>query len=98
MDIKSTIVTEQEGNGFYVAQFKTADLAIFSYYIESAAEAVLIDPTVDGTVYKELIAKRNSTLKMVLLSHYHADYLSGHNQFNVPVGMGPGSKREINKF
>ena len=35
---------------------------------------------------------------MVLLSHYHADYLSGHNQFNVPVGMGPGSKREINKF
>lgn len=52
MDIKSTIVTEQEGNGFYVAQFKTADLAIFSYYIESAAEAVLIDPTVDGTVYK----------------------------------------------
>jgi hydroxyacylglutathione hydrolase len=35
---------------------------------------------------------------MVLLSHYHADYLSGHTQFNVPIGMGPGSKRELNKF
>lgn len=93
MDIKSSIVTQQEGNGFYLAQFKTADLAIFSYYIESAGESILIDPTVDGAVYKELIAKRNSTLKYVLLSHYHADYLSGHNQFNVPIAMGPGSKR-----
>ena len=29
----SVLTTEQEGNGFYIAQFKTADLAIFSYYI-----------------------------------------------------------------
>jgi hypothetical protein len=35
MDSKISISTEQTGEGFYVAQFKTADLSIFSYYIES---------------------------------------------------------------
>lgn len=95
MDAKNSIVTEQ---GYYVAQIKTADLAIFSYYVESNKEAILIDPTLDTTIYKEIIAKRGSTLKYVLLTHYHADYLSGHTQFNVPIVMGPTSKREVNTF
>jgi hypothetical protein len=33
MDAKITITTEQNEEGFYVAQFKTAELAIFSYYL-----------------------------------------------------------------
>lgn len=33
MDSKLAIVTEQEGEGFYVAQFRTSELAIFSYYV-----------------------------------------------------------------
>ena len=33
-----------------------------------------------------------------MLTHYQSDFLSGHNQFNVPVIMGPSSKRPINKF
>ena len=89
MDAKNSIVTEQ---GYYVAQIKTADLAIFSYYVESNKEAILIDPTLDTSLYKDIIAKRHSTLKYVLLSHYHADYLSGHTQFNVPIGS-PCQKR-----
>lgn len=95
MDAKNSIVTEQ---GYYVAQIKTADLAIFSYYVESNKEAILIDPTLDTSLYKDIIAKRHSTLKYVLLSHYHADYLSGHTQFNVPIVMGPHAKREVNTF
>ena len=35
MDAKISISTEQEGPGFFVAQFKTLELAIFSYYVES---------------------------------------------------------------
>jgi hydroxyacylglutathione hydrolase len=35
MDAKTTITTEQQGTGFYVAQFKTPELAIYTYYIES---------------------------------------------------------------
>lgn len=29
----NSLVSEYEGAGFYVAQFKNSDLAIFSYYI-----------------------------------------------------------------
>jgi len=35
MDGKASITTEHEGNGFYIAQFKTPELAIFTYYLES---------------------------------------------------------------
>ena len=34
----------------------------------------------------------------MLLSHYHADYISGHNEFKVPVVMGPMASRTANKF
>ena len=30
---KTVKVYEEQGNGFYLAQFKTGELAIFSYYI-----------------------------------------------------------------
>ena len=98
MDAKITITTEQEGNGFYVAQFKTSELAVFTYYVESNGQALIIDPTYDVKAFKDIIAKRNSNLKAILLSHYHADFLSGHTQFDAPIVMGPHAKREINKF
>lgn len=98
IDSKCCISTQQEGDDYYLEHFKTADLAIFSYYVESGSEAILIDPTFDVQVFRELITKRKSTLKYVFLSHYHADYLSGHNQFEVPIVMGPTAKRNVNKF
>lgn len=42
---KTTLFHEYEGPGFYLAQFKTPELAIFSYYLESEGQAYLIDPT-----------------------------------------------------
>jgi hypothetical protein len=42
-----TLVGTFEGNGFHVAQFKTPELAIFSYYIESRGKTVFIDPPID---------------------------------------------------
>lgn len=98
MDAKISISTEQSGNGFYIAQFKTAELAVFTYYVESKGESILIDPPFDTLKLREFIQKRSSTLKYVFLTHYHADFLSGHNEFKVPIVMGKGSKREINKF
>ena len=93
MEPMITISTEQESNGFYVAQFKTPQLAAYTYYLESKQEAIIIDPTYDTNLYKDLLTKRNSTLKAVLLTHYQADYLSGHTQFNTPIMMGPHSKK-----
>ena len=93
------LTTEQEANGVYVAQFKTADLAIFSYYVEAEDKsAYIIDPTFDTKVYKDLLVQRGSTLKYIVLTHFHADFLSGHTAFGVPVIMGPRSKTETNKF
>ena len=33
MNAANPMVSEQSGEGYYVAQFKTTELAIFSYYI-----------------------------------------------------------------
>jgi hypothetical protein len=59
---QTTLITEQEGNGFYIAQFKTTNLAIFSYYVESEKAAYLIDPTFDTEVYRDFLIKRGSKL------------------------------------
>ncbi len=58
----------------------------------------MIDPTYDYLAYRDFIAKRGTTLKYVVLTHYHADFISGHTEFKVPVIMGPGSKRQTDKF
>lgn len=34
----------------------------------------------------------------VLLTHYHADYIAGHTELELPIIMGPKSTREINKI
>lgn len=94
----TSITTEQEGNGFYISQFKTADLAIFSYYVESQGSAYIIDPIFDTAVYREILAKRGTTLERVLLTHYHADFLAGHTSLGVPIFMGPDSKSDSNSF
>ena len=44
MDSKNMIVSEEQTHDFYVAQFKTTELAIFSYYVESGKDCLLIDP------------------------------------------------------
>lgn len=98
MDSKLVLVTEQTGDGFYLAQFKTSELAIFSYYVESNKECFLIDPVFDIKTYAEFITKRQSHLKYVGLTHYHADYLSGHTEFKVPIVMGANSTRSVNSF
>jgi hydroxyacylglutathione hydrolase len=73
-------------------------LAVFTYYVESDGEAYIIDPTYDYLIYRDYVAKRGATLKYVVLTHYHADFVAGHTEFNVPIVMGPNSKREISKF
>ncbi len=68
-------------------------LAVFTYYVESDGQAYIIDPTYDYFVYRDFIIKRGATLKYVILTHYHADFISGQNEFNVPVIMGLGAKK-----
>lgn len=93
MSANIEIVSEQNEDGVYLVQFKTKMLAVFTYYVESDGEAYIVDPTYDYLAYRDFIAKRGTTLKYVVLTHYHADFIGGHTEFKVPVVMGPGSKR-----
>lgn len=94
----NSVVTEQEGKGFYLAQVKNSDLAIFSYYVESDKEAYLVDPTFDVKIYQDILANRGATLKYLVMTHYHADFISGHLEFKVPILMGPKSINKMNHY
>jgi hydroxyacylglutathione hydrolase len=66
--------------------------------VESNKECYIIDPTFDDKILKDFIKKRGSILKYVVMTHYHADFLSAHVNLGAPIIMGPNSKRTVNKF
>ena len=82
----------------YVEQIFTECLAEMAYYIESKGEAVVIDPLRETTPYIELAKSRNSKIKYVFLTHFHADFVSGHVDLAKKTGativFGPNAKTE----
>lgn len=54
----------------------------------------MIDPTYEVYPYQQLADKRKSKIISILLTHYHADYVAGHTEFNLPIIMGPRSTKE----
>jgi len=62
----------------YVEQIFTGCLAEMAYYIESNGEAVVIDPLRETTPYIEKAHSRGAKIKYVFLTHFHADFVSGH--------------------
>ena len=79
----------------YVEQIYTDCLAQASYYIESAKEAIIIDPIRDAEFYIELLKKRKSNLKYIFETHFHADFVSGHLELasltNAQIVFGPNA-------
>lgn len=53
-------------------------MAEYAYYIESNKEAIIIDPLRDIQPYIDLAKERGATIKYVLLTHFHADFVAGH--------------------
>lgn len=62
----------------YIEQLYTNCLAEAAYYIESEGEAAIIDPLRETSPYIELAKKRNTKIKYVFETHFHADFVSGH--------------------
>jgi len=62
----------------FVQLMYTNCLAQAAYYIESEGEAAIIDPLRDPKPYMDLAKDRNATIKYVLETHFHADFVSGH--------------------
>ncbi|SDL92211.1 Glyoxylase, beta-lactamase superfamily II [Catalinimonas alkaloidigena] len=61
-----------------VQQLYTGCLAEAAYYISSEGEAAIIDPLRDPTPYLEMARADGATIKYVLETHFHADFVSGH--------------------
>lgn len=62
----------------YIEQLYTDCLAEAAYYIESEGEVAIIDPLRETEPYLALAKKRNSKIKYVFETHFHADFVSGH--------------------
>ncbi len=61
-----------------VEQIYTGCLAQGAYYIESAGEAVIIDPLREIKPYLAKAEQDGAKIKYVLETHFHADFVSGH--------------------
>lgn len=79
-----------------VEQIYTGCLAQGAYYIASEGEAVIIDPLREIQPYLDRAAKDGTTIKYILETHFHADFVSGHIDLAKATGAtivyGPTAK------
>lgn len=79
-----------------IEQIYTGCLAQGAYYIVSNGEAVVIDPLRETKPYLERAEKDGVTIKYILETHFHADFVSGHLDLAKATGAkiiyGPTAK------
>jgi len=82
----------------YLEQIYTGCLAQAAYFIESEGEAAIIDPIRETEPYIQFAGERNSNIKYVFETHFHADFVSGHIDLAKKTGAqiiyGPGAETE----
>lgn len=61
-----------------IEQIYTGCLAHGAYYIESAGEAAVIDPLREVEPYIARAERNGASIRYVLETHFHADFVSGH--------------------
>jgi hydroxyacylglutathione hydrolase len=71
-------------------QFYVGCLAHASYLIGDRGEAAVIDPSRDIEMYLEEAAAHGLTIRWVLETHLHADFVSGHRELAARTGAGIG--------
>ena len=62
----------------FIKQLYTGCLSEAAYFIESNGEAAVVDPLRDIDAYVQLAKDRNTTIKYIFETHFHADFVSGH--------------------
>jgi glyoxylase-like metal-dependent hydrolase (beta-lactamase superfamily II)/rhodanese-related sulfurtransferase len=70
----------------FFKQFYLNCLAHASYLIGSDGEAVVVDPQRDVDQYIDEAAAHNLTIKFVIETHLHADFVSGHRELAARTG------------
>ncbi|MCH7398722.1 MBL fold metallo-hydrolase [Belliella sp. DSM 107340] len=69
-----------------IEQIYTGCLAQGAYYIESDGEAAIIDPLREVQPYIDQAKKNNAKIKYVFETHFHADFVSGHQDLAAKTG------------
>ncbi len=86
----------------FIQQIYTNCLAHAAYYIESGKEAAVIDPLRDPEPYIKLAHQRGVSIKYVLETHFHADFVSGHidlaNKTGASIVYGPNARPEYKAY
>jgi glyoxylase-like metal-dependent hydrolase (beta-lactamase superfamily II)/rhodanese-related sulfurtransferase len=80
----------------YFKQFYVGCLAHASYLIGDGGEAVVVDPSRDVDMYLDEAKTQGLTIRWVLETHLHADFVSGHREIAARTGatIGVGAKAE----
>ncbi len=82
-----------------IEQIYTGCLAEAAYYIQSKGEAAIIDPLRETEPYLERAKNDEAQIKYIFLTHFHADFVSGHVDLAKKTGativFGPGAKGEF---
>ena len=76
-----------------IEQIYTGCLAQGAYYVTSGSEAIIIDPLREITPYMSRAEADGVTIKYILETHFHADFVSGHLDLakatGAPIVFGP---------
>lgn len=85
----------------YIEQLYTNCLSEAAYYIESNGEAAIIDPLRDTDKYVQMAKRRGASIKYILETHFHADFVSGHidlaRKTGAEIVFGPGASTRFEK-
>lgn len=69
-----------------IKQFEDKNLAHYSYAIVSNGEVALIDPSRNPEPYYEFAKENKATIKAVIETHPHADFISSHLEVHNTTG------------
>jgi hydroxyacylglutathione hydrolase len=70
----------------YFEQFYLGCLAHASYLLASDGEGVVVDPQRDVELYLKAAADHGVTIRHIVESHLHADFVSGHQELAARTG------------
>ena len=70
----------------FIKQLYTGCISEAAYYMESDGIAAIIDPLRDIDIYLQLAEERNTTIKYIFETHFHADFVSGHLDLSKATG------------
>jgi hydroxyacylglutathione hydrolase len=70
----------------YFEQFYLGCLAHASYMLASEGEAVVVDPQRDVEIYLQAAETNRLSIRHIIETHLHADFVSGHNELASRTG------------